>query len=262
MGNMWIILNKEWLEIRQQRGLLLSVILPPFFFALLPIVLIIVSSRFPQAATSSRTVSTLPIPILSGLSAKEMAQALIGLQFSIIYLILPVLVPSIIASYGIVGEKTNHTLEPLLATPVKTWQLLVGKCIAAIVPAIIVTWICGGIFTFILKDLAISPKVVAVVITPGWLIALFLWTPVLALLAVAIMTAISARVNDPRTAQQFSVWFLAPFLLIFLGQLFGFVTLGVFFALAALLILLVVTFLTFWFVTMLFQREVILTRWK
>ena len=85
---------------------------------------------------------------------------------------------------------------------------------------------------------------------------------VIALLAVAFMTAISSRVNDPRTAEQFSGWLVVPFLLVFLGQLFGFIILGIFFALVALLVLIALTIAAFWIVTRLFQREVILTRWK
>lgn len=262
MENILIILRKEWLEIREQRSLLLSVILPPLFFALLPIVLILIIGQVPDMATHLNTSSALPIPALSHLSPGETGQAVVGLQFSILYLILPIIIPSIIASYGIVGEKNNGTLEPLLATPIKTWQLLVGKCVAAVLPALFVTWICGLCFFLAFSAFALSPRVVEVVVTPGWLIALFLWTPVLALLSVAVMTAVSSRVNDPRTAQQFSAWFVVPFLLIFLGQIFGVVVLGVFFALAGLFVLLVVTLLAFWLVTLLFQREVILTRWK
>lgn len=261
MKNVLIILKKEWLEITQQRNLLLSVVLPPVIFALLPIALLLLIGKFPSAARLN-TISALPIPSLTGLSADEFGQALVALQLSILYLILPIILPSQIAAYSIVGEKNNHTLEPLLATPVKTWELLVGKCVAAVLPSVIVTWLSGAIFIGVLSALAVSPRVFTIVITPGWVVALFLWTPVLALLAVAVVTAISSRVNDPRTAEQFSAWLVIPFLLVFLGQMFGFIVLGIFFVLVALLVLLVLTIAAFWVVTRLFQREVILTRWK
>lgn len=262
MRNIFIVLNKEWQDIRQQRSLLSTIIVPPVLFALLPVVLLIVVGQLPSAVTRLNSIAVLPIPTLSDLNASELAQALIALQFSLFYIILPIVIPSVIAAYSIVGEKNSHTLEPLLATPIQTWQLLVGKCLAAILPAVIVTWVCGGIFAVVLRVVAVSSRVVAAVITPGWLIALIFWTPVLSLLAVAVITAVSSRVNDPRTAQQFSAWFVVPFLLVFLGQLFGFVILGVFFALMALFVLIVVMIGTFWVATLLFQREVILTRWK
>lgn len=262
MRNVLTVLQKEWLEITRQRSLLLSVTLPPLIFSLLPIALIIITGKFPVVATRINTVSALPIPSLAHFSPAELAQGVVALQFSVLYLILPVIIPSVIAAYSIVGEKSNRTLEPLLATPVKTWELLVGKSIAAVLPAVIVTWLSGVIFIAVLAALAVSSRVFAAVITPGWLVALFLWTPVLSLLAVAFMTAISARVNDPRTAEQFSAWFVIPFLLIFLGQMFGIIVLGVFFALVALLVLVALTFVAFWVAARLFQREVILTRWK
>jgi len=262
MRNVLIIFRKELLEITQQRSLLLSVTLLPLLLSLLPIALIILTGKIPSAATRLNTISALPIPTLRGLSASEFGQALVSLQLSLIYLILPIIIPSTIAAHSIVGEKSNRTLEPLLATPIKTWELLVGKCFAAALPAVIVTWISGGIFIAVLSWLAVSTRVVAVVVTPGWLVALFLWAPVLSLLAVAFMTAISSRVNDPRTAEQFSGWLVVPFLLVFLGQLFGIITLGIFFALVALLVLIALTIAAFWVVTRLFQREVILTRWK
>ncbi|HEY0753422.1 MAG TPA: ABC transporter permease subunit [Ktedonobacteraceae bacterium] len=262
MRNVLIVLRKEWLEITQQRSLLLGVILPPLIFSLLPLVLLILTNKIPAAATRLNTISALPIPSLAHFSTNELGQGIIALQFSMLYLILPVIIPSVIAAYSIVGEKSNRTLEPLLATPIQTWELLVGKCVAAVLPAVIVTWLSGGIFIGTLSALAVSSRVFTAVVTPGWLVALFLWTPVLSLLAVAFMTAISSRVNDPRTAEQFSAWLVVPFLLIFFGQLFGIIVLGIFFALLTLLILLVLTIAAFWLVTRLFQREVILTRWK
>ncbi|HVU69122.1 MAG TPA: ABC transporter permease subunit [Ktedonobacteraceae bacterium] len=262
MRNILIILRKEWWEITQQRNLLMSVIMPPLIFALLPIALLILTGKIPSAAARLNTVSALPIPTLAGLSTNEFGQALVALQFSILYLALPAIIPSVIAAYSIVGEKNNRTLEPLLATPVKTWELLVGKCIAAVLPAVIATWVSGIIFVVALSQLALSPHVFEAVVTSGWLVALFLWTPVLGLLAVAFMTAISSRVNDPRTAEQFSAWFVVPLLLVFFGQMFGIIVLGVLFALLALLVLVLATIATFWIVTRLFQREVILTRWK
>jgi ABC-2 type transport system permease protein len=262
MRNVLIVLKKEWLEIIQQRNLLFSVLLPPLIFSLVLIALIILTSKIPSAAARLNIISALPIPTLAKLSTSEFGQGLVALQISLIYLILPIIIPSELAAYSIVGEKSNHTLEPLLATPVKTWELLMGKCIAIVLPSIIVTWISGGIFIGVLSALAVSSRVFAAVVTPGWLVALFLWTPVLSLLAVAFMTAISSRVNDPRTAEQFSAWLVVPFLLVFLGQLFGFVVLGVSFALGALLVLIIFTGVAFWVVTQLFQREVILTRWK
>src|SRR5258708_32441224 len=130
------------------------------------------------------------------------------------------IVPSTIAAYSIIGEKTSHTLDPLLATPVRRWQLLAGKMLAALLPAVLVTWVSGGLF---IAELAIltDANVVSHVVTGGWLILFIASTPLLGLIAVAVMTAISSRVNDTRTAQQLSIWAVVPIAGVVLGELSG-----------------------------------------
>jgi ABC-2 type transport system permease protein len=259
MTKILIILNKEWLEIRQQRVLLFTIVLPPLLFTLIAIGSFLSIGKLPSKGASS-TVTLLPM--LAGMSSNEIGQALIGIQMSLLYILLPIIITSVIASYSIVGEKTSRTLEPLLATPVRTWELLLGKSLAAMLPAIGATWLGGVIFIACLALLAVSSRVFATVISSGWLIAFLLWTPLLALIGIAIMIAISSRVNDPRTAQQFSVFLVLPFLALIFGQLTGLVILGPVFALSVFLVLLVLAILAIWIVTRIFQREVILTRWK
>ena len=43
-----LILKKEWLELRQQRVLVLTMILPPLLFALLPVVGVFLVGQFPE----------------------------------------------------------------------------------------------------------------------------------------------------------------------------------------------------------------------
>ena len=81
------------------------------------------------------------------------------------------------------------------------------------------------------------------------------------MIAIAAMVAISARVNDPRTAQQLSAWVVLPFLLFFFGQVTGLIVLGPLVALATALVLALIGAAAVWAATRLFQREVILTKW-
>jgi ABC-2 type transport system ATP-binding protein len=76
------------------------------------------------------------------------------------------------------------------------------------------------------------------------------------------MAAVSAHVNDPRTAQQFSAWVVAPFLAVFFSQVTGVLVLSPLLALIAAIMLAVIAGLAIWGVTGLFQREVILTKWS
>ena len=85
MERVLVIVQKEWLEMRQQRGLLLSVFLPPLFFMLIPAVALFGTSFV--SGGSASTNGGLPIPALVGMTPKETGQAIIGLQFSILYIL-------------------------------------------------------------------------------------------------------------------------------------------------------------------------------
>lgn len=262
MDKILVILVKEWLEIRQQRALLLTIVLPPLLFTLIAVVSFSSIRGLSSSGTAGNASTVDKLPALAGLAPNEIGQALLGIQMSLLFVLLPIVITSVIASYSIVGEKTNRTLEPLLATPVRTWELLLGKSLSAVLPAVGATWLSGGIFIVLVALSAVSSRVFAAVVSPAWLIIFLLWTPLLALIGIAIMIAISSRVNDPRTAQQFSAFLVLPILGLIFGQLTGFVILGPTFALSVVLILLLLAILAIWIVTRLFQREVILTRWK
>ncbi len=254
MRKVLVILRKEFREIIQQRILLYSILLPPLLFVVIPFILL------HNIGNGSRA-SALKLPSLQGLTLHEYTQGLVGTVFSNVFILLAMIVPSVIAAYSIIGEKNNHSLEPLLATPVRRWQLLAGKILSALLPAVLITWISGGLF---IVELAIitDANVVSHVITPGWLILFFAGTPLLGLIAVAIMTAISSRVNDTRTAQQLSIWAVIPIFGIILSEFSGQFELTTLAAVIAIAILIPLAILLTWGAAQLFQRETILTRWK
>ena len=254
MRKVWVILRKEFLDMVQQRTLLFTILLPPLLFVLIPLFYL-------QLGGNGSRASALHVPSLQGLTVHEYTQALIGTTFSNIYILLAMIVPSTIAAYSIIGEKSSHTLEPLLATPVRRWQLLAGKILAALLPAVLLTWVSGGLF---IAELAIftDANVVSHVVTQGWLILFIAGTPLLGLIAVSVMTAISSRVNDTRTAQQLSIWAVVPIIAIVLGELSGQFELTGLVAVVTTLILIPVAILLTWGAAQLFQREAILTRWK
>jgi len=254
MHKVLVILRKEFIEIVQQRILLFSILLPPLLFVVIPLF-------FLQLGGNGSRASSLHVPSLQGLTLHEYTQGLVGTEFSNIFILLSMIVPSTIAAYSIIGEKNSRTLEPLLATPVRRWQLLAGKMLAALLPAVLVTWVSGSLF---IAELAIltDANVVSHVVTGGWLILFIASTPLLGLIAVAVMTAISSRVNDTRTAQQLSIWAVVPILGIILGELSGQFELTVLVAVITTVILIPLAILLTWGAAQLFQRETILTRWK
>jgi ABC-2 type transport system permease protein len=201
-------------------------------------------------------------PEFAGLSPFELGQALVGRQFSVLFLLLPIFIPSVLASYAIVGEKRERTLEPVLATPIRTWELLLGKTLAALIPALAITITSAILFVVGILSFAVSDRVRQIIVTPGWILAVLVDTPLLALTGVALIVVLSSRVNDPRTAQQFSAVLVVPVLGLLFGQLAGVIVLGPALALGIGAILAVIAAGALWLATRLFQREVILTRWR
>jgi ABC-2 type transport system permease protein len=264
LNNIIVLLQKEWLEFKQQRALLLSIISVPLLLTLIPLGALYAIGHTPSQGDLDEfsELAARANPALAGMSQAELAQAIMGQAFSSMFLLLPMILPSIIASYSIVGEKANRTLEPLLATPIKTWELLTGKILAALLPSMLLTWLAGAIFVGGVWAVALNARVFAAIVNLGWLTVFLVCTPLLALIAIAAMVAISARVNDPRTAQQFSAWVVVPFLVVFFSQLTGVLVLSPLIALVAAIMLAIIAGLAIWGVTTLFQREVILTRWS
>ncbi len=258
MKKILMILRKEWREMVQQRPLIISTLLLPLFFTFIAI-----RGISPSGGGNLRGLpaSALANPSLAGLTPAEVSQAAGGEVSRLLLLLLPIIIPGVLAAYSIVGEKTNHTLEPLLATPVRVSELLLAKSLAALLPAVLVTWLAAGIFAVALAAQALSPQVVALVITPGWLIVLVLAAPLMALISIAVTVMISSRVNDPRTAQTVTTVVMLPIFLVVLSQVFGVLVLSPLSALVMVVVLAVIAAAALWGATKLFQREVILTRW-
>ena len=116
--------------------------------------------------------------------------------FSFLYVIGAALAPVGIASYSLIGEKVQKSLEPLLATPTTDEEILAGKSIAAFLPAIGATFLGALIFT-VLVDL-FTHNVLNSLYFPNWniVIILFIQAPLACLLSVGYNVLVSSRMND------------------------------------------------------------------
>lgn len=251
------------MELIRQRSLVLSIIVLPLIFTIMPIVVFgsiggIQDDDTEELGTALRMANVL----MSGMNEVELGQAIVGQQFALFFLLIPMIIPTSIAAYSIVGEKTRRTLEPLLAAPISTWELLVGKSMAAFIPTMVLTWLSGLVFIIGVQVMAVTPQVAAAVLSPGWLMMFFACTPMIALIGIAFTVIISSRVNDPRTAQQLSGLLIIPFMLLVFGQLLGIVVLTPPFILGISLVLLVIAAMVIRIAVWMFQRETILTRWR
>ena len=265
MRKIWVLIRKEWDEVFKNKIVIFSVSFMPLIFSAIPLGILFsmrgaadVSSITEEFGAAFDQLKTL----CGSLEDLDCAQFLLLQQFMVLFLMMPAVIPVTIASYSIVGEKNTHTLEPLLATPITTGQLLAGKALAAAIPAIIASLVSFVIFATGTYLLAASPAVAFQLFSPLWLIGIFVVGPLLSLAGVSLAVMISSRVNEPRAAEQLAVLIILPVMAIFIGQLMGAVIVNQTFLLLLAGALVLIDAALLYFATQLFQRENILTRWK
>ncbi len=246
LSKSWIIAEKDFKTFRKRKNIIYTIIVVPLIVSfLLPIVIDYAghkngASGFP----ASEIITLLP-------------------AFTFFYLILAGMIPSTIASYSLVGEKVEKSLEPLLATPTTDSEILLGKGIAAFIPPIAA--ILGGATIFmVLMDLVTQDKL-GYYFFPNWnaAIVLFLMVPLAAIMSVEWNVIVSSKVSDVRVAQQIGVLVMLPFAGIYVAGELNLIPLGVTNNLLIIAgILLVVDLLLLFVARATFRREEILTKWK
>lgn len=258
------VIRKELVEIIKNKLLVFTVFLPPLLLTLFPLIIFgLMGSAMGNSNVRPEDVERLRAlsPAYAQFTPNELMQLVAFQQFLLIYLMMPLIIPMTVAAFSIIGEKESRSLEPLLATPVRTAELLFGKSIAAVIPAILATWVAYAIF-FAGSSLVMPPNVYAALLNPMWAIAVIVLAPLLCLLSVSLGIFISSRVNDTRVAQQLSGIFVIPLIAIGLAQTAGFILLNSFTFIASAVVIALLDVAVLYVSTRLFQREAILTQWK
>ncbi|MBV8301446.1 MAG: ABC transporter permease subunit [Candidatus Dormibacteraeota bacterium] len=170
------VLRKELREFRHNRLIVGTMAFLPLLFIVIPI-----SDLFRHAAPAVVHAQT--------------GAALLLL------LVTSVIIPATISAYSVVGEREQGTLEPVLTTPVRREELLVGKAAAALIPAVAVAYLI-----FIVVAVAVRIGADQTVVNDIWQAPTFLthalFAPLLSAWSIWACIAISTRSSDVRVAQQ------------------------------------------------------------
>jgi ABC-2 type transport system permease protein len=201
------------------------------------------------------------IPELAALDGNALIQGFLFHQFSLLILMVPVVGSMAIAAHAVIGEKLARTLEPLLATPISTAELLIAKAMTPLVFGVVLMWITLAAYIALI-GVSAEPGVWQTMVGPRMLVLFFLVGPLITVTALMLAVVISSRVNDPRSAQQLGALVVMPVTAVFVGQLIGqfLVTLPA--ILQAGLVLVVINLVLGMVGVRLFDRERILMRWK
>jgi ABC-2 type transport system permease protein len=263
MNQVGTVMRKEWEDVVRNKQVLYVIIIVPLVMTALPIAMLITVGRTSVNAQDLQELGRmLSNPITIGMNPLEAMQTSMASIMMVLFLMMPLLVPVTIAAYSIVGEKVSRSLEPLLAAPITTTRLLVGKGLAAAIPGIVMAWLCYGVFLVFARFLAASDRVFASFVNPMWLIAMFVLAPLLTILAVNVGIIVSSRTSDPRSAEQLGALVVLPLLLLLFGPIVGLIMLNsTTFWISSVVVALLDVGLVYLGVAF-FQRETILTRWK
>ena len=170
------VFRKEVREYRRNGFIVLTMAIIPLIFLIQPLIIVF---GLPAAA------------------ANELAHGHL-----LLYMLgIPALVPAAVAAYAVVGERQQGTLEPVLTTPVRREEFLLGKVLAALVPSVAIAYAVYALFLACVELFA-QPAVASALIRGPDLLAQLLFTPLLAAWSIWVGIAISARASDFRVAQQ------------------------------------------------------------
>jgi len=183
------VLRKEVREFRRNRFVIVTMGVLPFIFLITPMITIF---RIPDSASGPQV------------------KAAVGV-ISLLMLIIPVVIPPVIAAYSVVGERDQGTLEPVLTAPIRASELLLGKAAAAFLPSVAIAY---AIYSVVLIGVRFGAAhvVSTVVFHPPELLAQLLFTPLLALWSIWVGIGISTRASDVRVAQQLATVASLPLL--------------------------------------------------
>ncbi|SEL47010.1 ABC transporter permease [Streptacidiphilus jiangxiensis] len=173
------LVRKEVNDFRRNRFIATTMAVLPLLFMIEPVISVF---KLPADAPAGK------LDALVGVSTLEL-------------MLIPALIPAVVASYAVVGEREQGTLEPVLTTPIRPAEFLLGKALAAFLPTVVIAYVMYGVFLGAVGLFA-HPNIAHDIFEPSRVLTQLLFTPVVAGWAIWAAIAISTRTSDVRVAQQ------------------------------------------------------------
>ncbi|MDX1377756.1 MAG: ABC transporter permease subunit, partial [Anaerolineales bacterium] len=144
-----------------------------------------------------------------------------------LFLIMPLMFSSVVGSDSFVGEKERKTMEALLYSPATDMELFLGKVLAAVIPAIGLSWLSYLVYIIVVNAASFYLFEGIWFPLPAWWPLMFWLTPSFAVLGISATVLISSRVKTFMEAYQLSASLVVFVLAIVIGQVTGVLYLGV-----------------------------------
>jgi ABC-type Na+ efflux pump permease subunit len=236
--SIWAIAKKDLKEVRQNKAAWGPAIVVPLVFAIImPIVMIVVPQVIPvedvqrELGDIDTLLKNMPPAFAAIFAGKSLPQMFViymtAFMLAPLFQIMPLMFSTVVGSDSFVGERERKTMEALLYAPTSDLELFLGKVLAAVIPAIGLSWL--SYLAYIIVVNAASYPLFGRIWFPlvTWWPLMFWLTPALAVLGISATVLISSRVNTFMEAYQMSASLVVLVLALVIGQISGILFLGV-----------------------------------
>jgi ABC-2 type transport system permease protein len=267
MSRALALLGKELADLRQNLAIFVPAVIVTVIAILMPVIVAVIVPAVTGERLSDSGDLEIALemykkdPTMRALEPEAAIQAYVFQYFLVMLVLAPITSAMSVAASSVIGEKQARTLEPLLVTPITTFELLGAKLLGALLPALFVSVISLALYLLVVAAVAAN-GVFSVLLGPRTLGVVLLLGPLASMVALQLAICVSSRVNDARTAQQLGIFVILPIPALLLGQIFGGIELTGPLILWMALGLFIVNVGLMWVAVRLFDRETILTRWK
>ena len=267
MSRALALLGKELADLRQNLAIFIPALIVTVVAILMPVMVAVIVPAVSGERLSDSSDLEIALemykndPSMRSLEPEAAIQAYVFQYFLVMLVLAPITSAMSIAASSVISEKQARTLEPLLVTPITTLELLGGKLLGAMFPALVVAVVSLALYLAVVAAVAAN-GVFSVVLGPRTIGIVLLIGPLASLVALQLAICVSSRVNDARTAQQLGIFVILPIPALLLGQILGGIELTGSLILWIALALFIVNIGLMWVAIRLFDRETILTRWK
>jgi len=262
LGTVLIIFRKDLDDVVRSKYVLLSIIMMPIFFALV----IPLSTVLPLMYSSDEEITSNADDISFFLKFKltdnwgelndQEKFFVLSIEFSLmIFLLLPMILPTVIAADSFAGEKDRGTVESLIAAPISDSELYLGKLSGALAPTVISTWIASIPFALIINYASNDVLGYSYYPNVNFFLAVFIFGPLLGFASTNFMMWVSTKTNSSRDAQQLGSLIILPLMLILFSAIGFSAIIDQYFMLAAIGVVVLLDFVLYFLGVRILNRE-------
>lgn len=160
--SIWTIARKDLKEVRQNKVAwgpaiaisLIFAILMPILFSVLPQAMPVedIQRELGDMETLMKNLPPFIQVIFDGLKLEQMFVIyLTAFMLAPLFLSMPLMFSSVVGADSFAGERERKTMEALLYSPATDMELFLGKVLAAVIPAIALSWLTYLVYIIVVN---------------------------------------------------------------------------------------------------------------